>query len=347
MPPNGGVLMPSMKAVQIHRFGAEDVLQYEDIPIPSPDPWEILIKVQATSVNHADLLIRQQGNIHIGLSDLPLILGRELAGIISEVGPNVHEYRPGQRVVAIPSVQTRPAGLPGGKEFSGCYAEYALARPQDTRLLPDDIDTVIGAATGWVSLTAWYALKAAQLKEGERVLIHSGGSGLGVAAIQFAKYLGADVFATAGTSEKCARLLELGADAAINYQQDDFEAEISKRTKGQGVDIVIETVGGQVYVKSLNVLAPGGRLMALGSLSGGATALVQKPSLGRTASRFSITALLMRDPHALEQLDKIFELIRSDRFRVIVDRAFPLADVALAHRYIAERRNFGKVAITI
>ena len=339
--------MPTMKAVQIHRFGAEDVLQYEDIPIPSPDPWEMLIKVDATSVNHADILIRQQGNIHIGESDLPLILGRDLVGTVAAVGANVDEFKSGQRVVAIPALQTRPAGVPGGKEFTGCYAEYALARPQDARPLPEGIDTATAAATGWVSLTAWYALETGRLKEGESVLVQSGGSGLGIMAIQFANLHGAKVFATAGTAEKCARLRALGADAAINYRQDDFEAEVLKLTGGRGVDLVLEMVGGDVFVKSLRALAPGGRLIALGSLSGGATKLVQEPPAGRTTHRFSITALLMKEPRALEQLDKIFELIRAGRVRMIVDRTFPLADVASAHRYISQRRNFGKVVLTV
>src|SRR5262245_57637778 len=107
--------MPNMKAVQIHGFGAEDVLRYEDVPIPSPAPRELLIKMEAASVNHGDLVIRENGNIHIGPKDLPLILGRELAGVVVEVGSSVRNYAPGQRVVALPAVQTRPTGMPGSK----------------------------------------------------------------------------------------------------------------------------------------------------------------------------------------------------------------------------------------
>ena len=339
--------MRSMKAIQIHRFGAEDVCQYEDVAVPEPGPREILIKVEATSVNASDLFIRQHGNIHIGPGDLPLILGRELAGTVAEAGSNVREYAPGQRVVALPSVQTRAAGTPGGKEFTGCCAEYALARPQDARLLPDGIDMVTGAAVPWVTLTAWYVLHFSQLKAGETVLIQSGGSGVGIAAIQFAKQLGATVFTTAGGAEKCARVLALGADAAINYQREDFEAEILRLTDGRGVDVLVETIGGEAYVKSLRVLAPGGRLIALGSLSGGAPSLFKEPPPGRTARRFSITASLLEDPHAVEQLDEIFELIQAGRLKVFVDRVFPLADAALAHRYIAERRSFGKVVLKV
>lgn len=338
--------MQTMKAMQIHRFGAEEVMQLDDVAVPSPGPREMLIKVAATSINHSDLFIRQNGNIHIGLGDLPLILGRELAGTVAEVGSGVTEYAPGQRVVALPAVQTRAAGLPGGKEYTGCYAEYALARPQDTRALPDGIDMVTGAATSWASLTAWYVLAAGRLKEGECVLIQAGGSGIGVMAIQFAKILGARVFTTA-SAEKCPRVVELGADTAIDYRHKDFEAEILRLTEGRGVDVVVETVGGESLDKSLRVLAPGGRLIALGSLSGGARDLPRGLPQGRTAARFSITAFLMEETRAIAQLDRIFELISSGRLKVIVDRVFPLAEAASAHRYIAERRNFGKVVLTL
>ena len=339
--------MPQMKAVQIHRFGGEEVMQMDMVEIPEPGPREMLIKIAASSVNHSDLFIRQNGNIHIGEGDLPLILGRELAGTVVEIGSGVGEYAPGQRVVALPAVQTRAAGLPGGKEYTGCYAEYALARPQDARLLPDGIPMATGAATPWVALTAWYVLAAASLKEGERVFIQAGGSGVGNFAIQFAKLLGARVLTTAGSAEKCARLVELGADAAIDYREKDFAAEVLRLTEGHGVDAVVETIGGEALEKSLHLLAPGGRLIALGSLSGGTRELPKALPQGQKAARFSITAFLMEETRAIAQLDQIFAWLQSGRIKAIVDRVFPLAEAAAAHRYIAERRNFGKVVLTL
>jgi NADPH:quinone reductase len=339
--------MPRMKAVQIHRFGAEDVLQLDDIEIPDPGPREMLIKIAATSVNHSDLFIRQNGNIHIGPGDLPLILGRELAGTVAEIGSEVTEYAPGQRVVALPAVQTRAAGLPGAKEYTGCYAEYALARPQDARPLPESIDMVTGAATSWAALTAWYVLAAAQVKADDRVFVQAGGSGVGTFAVQFAKILGARVLTTAGSADKCSRVLGFGADAAINYREKDFASEVLRLTEGRGVDAAVETIGGEALGKSLGTLAPGGRLIALGSLSGGSRDLPNALPEGRKASRFSITAFLMEETRAALQLDKIFAWIESGRVKVPVDRVFPLADAAAAHRYIAERRNFGKIVLTL
>jgi len=339
--------MPRMKAVQIHRFGAEDVMQLDEVEIPSPEPRQIVIKIAATSINHSDLFIRQNGNIHIGPQDLPLILGRELAGTVVEIGPDVTEFAPGQRVVALPAVQTRATGLPGSKEYTGCYAEYSLARPQDTRRLPDGIDWVSGAATPWAALTAWYVLAAAQVKAGESVLVQAGASGVGTFAVQFAKILGARVFATAGSEEKCSRVGELGAEAVINYRQKDFASELMRLTGGRGVDAVLETVAGEALKKSLRILAPGGRLIALGSLSGGARDLPATLAEGRKAARFSITAFLMQETRAIAQLDKIFEWVQAGQVRVLVDRVFPLAEVAAAHRYIAERQNFGKVVLAL
>jgi NADPH2:quinone reductase len=339
--------MPWMKAVQIHRFGAEDVMQLDEVEIPSPELRQMVIKIAATSINHSDLFIRQNGNIHIGPQDLPLILGRELAGTVVETGPNVTEFAPGQRVVALPAVQTRATGLPGSKEYTGCYAEYSLARPQDARALPDGIDWVTGAATPWAALTAWYVLAAAQVKAGDSVFIQAGASGVGIFAVQFAKILGARVFTTAGSDEKCERVRELGADAAINYRQKDFASELMRLTESRGVNAVVETVGGEALEKSLRVLAPVGRLVALGSLSGGSRSLPTTLPEGRTASRFSITAFLMEETRAIAQLDQIFMWIQTGRVRAVVDRVFPLADVAAAHRYIANRQNFGKIVLTV
>jgi NADPH2:quinone reductase len=339
--------MPRMKAVQIHRFGAEDVMQLDEVEIPSPEPRQMVIKIAATSINHSDLFIRQNGNIHIGPQDLPLILGRELAGTVVEIGPDVTEFAPGQRVAALPAVQTRATGLPGSKEYTGCYAEYSLARPQDTRPLPDGIDWVTGAATPWAALTAWYVLAAAQVKGGDRVFVQAGASGVGTFAVQFAKILGARVFATAGSEEKCSRVGALGAEAVINYRQKDFASELMRLTGGRGVDAVLETVAGEALQKSLRILAPGGRLIALGSLSGGARDLPATLPEGRKATRFSITAFLMEETRAIAQLDKIFGWVQSGQVRVLVDRVFQLAEVAAAHRYIAERQNFGKVVLTL
>jgi NADPH2:quinone reductase len=337
-----------MKAIQVHRFGGEEVLQLDEVPVPSPGGGELLIKVHAASVNHSDLFIRRDGNVHIGPQDLPLIPGRELAGTVVEVGDSVDEFTVGQNVVALPAVQTRAAGTPGGKEYTGCYAEYALARPQDTRLIPDGIDMVVAAAIPWVSLTAWYTMtRAGKLRAGESVLIHAGGSGVGVAGIQLARYIGARVFTTAGSAEKCERARALGAELAINYVEQDFASEILDETRGRGVDVVIDSVGGDVFAKDLHVLAPHGRVIVFGASGGPIPNPLPKLADGRVVRRFSITEFLMADPHAIQQVDEFFRLVVSGDLLVVVDRVFPLADAVAAQRYVEERRNFGKVVLTM
>ena len=323
-----------MKAVRIHKFGDESVLKYEDIPVPEPGAGEVLIKVTATAVNQSDLFIRREGSSHIGPADLPIVLGRELAGTIVGVGPGVSSLREGQRVVAIPGL--------------GGYAEYALSREQDVRPLPNEIDWLVGAAVPWVSLTAWYALiVGGKLTKGERVLIQSGGSGVGVAAIQFANRLEARVLTTTSTSDKCDRALALGAEVAINYAESDFVAEVLRHTGGSGVDVVLDTVGGDVYHKSLKVLAPGGRLISIGRSGGPFPDPPPLPPAGRTAERFSITAHLEERPEDLALLDEIYGWVRTGELHVLVDRVYPLREVAAAHKYIADRRNFGKVVLTL
>jgi NADPH2:quinone reductase len=337
-----------MKAVQIHRFGDEDVLQLDDVAVPAPASGELLIRVHAASVNRSDLFIRRAGNIHIGLQDLPLIPGRELAGVVAAVGDSVTEFAVGDRVIALPAVQTRVAGTPGGKEYSGCYAEFALARPQDTRPIPEGIDMLVAAAVPWVSLTAWYTMThAGRLSDGESVLIHAGGSGVGVAAIQLARTLGATVFTTAGSSLKCRRARELGAAAAINYREEDFAVEILGLTGGRGVNLVIDSIGGSVFDNNLRVLAPGGRIVAFSTTGGPLPNPLPRLTEGRVIRRFSITDFLMSDPHAIEKLDDIFQLVLSGRLQVVIDRVYPLAEAALAQRYVEDRNNFGKVVLTV
>jgi NADPH:quinone reductase-like Zn-dependent oxidoreductase len=250
--------------------------------------------------------------------------------------------------VALPAVQTRAAGTPGGKEYTGCYAEFALARPQDTRPIPEGIHMIVAAAVPWVSLTAWYTLThAGNVRAGETVLIHAGGSGVGVAAIQLARRLGARVLTTAGTREKCARAQALGAEAAINYVDQDFAAEIARLTEGSGVDLVIDPVGGDVFTKSLQLLAPHGRIVNFGATAGPIPDVRPRLSEGRVVRRFSITDFLMARPDAITKLDEIFAWVAAGEMQVVVDRVYPLAQAAEAQRYVENRRNFGKVVLTV
>jgi len=323
-----------MKAVRIHQFGpTEEVLQYEEVPVPQPGTQEILIKVEAASLNRADLGLRR-GTYRVAPEDLPITPGREFAGTVSALGVDARGFEVGQRVLAYL-----------GK---GGYAEYALSKASLVRPIPSGVDSVTAAAVPTTFMTAWFALlEDAKLKSGDTILVQAGSSGVGNAAIQIAKSRGARVITTAGSEEKCQRVLALGADLAINYAAKDFGPEVLSFTAGRGVDVVLEMIGGDVYNKSLQLLASGGRLVSIGGAFG---AIPEPPPAladGRKATRFSITNYLATHPEGLRQLDEFLNLIRAGTFKVIIGRAFPLAEARTAQRYLESRDHFGKVVLVM
>jgi NADPH2:quinone reductase len=322
-----------MKAIRIHQFGpTENVLQYEDVPTPTPSADELLIKTEAASLNRADLGLRR-GSYRVSPDELPIIPGREFAGIVEETGENVSEFKAGQRVVAYT-----------GK---GGYAEYATAKASEVRPVPNGIELATAAAVPTVFLTAWFGLvEDAKLQKDEWLLVQAGSSGVGIAAIQIGKYCGARVIAT--SSERKARKLEhLGADRVIDYATSDFAFEVKRATAHHGVDVLLEMIGGDVYRKSLEVLAPGGRLFSLGGAFGPIPETLPPLSDGRRATRFSITNYLKAHPDDFCQLDSFLRLIKENTFHVVIDKAFPLAEARAAQRYLESRDHFGKIVLTM
>lgn len=323
-----------MKAIRIHRFGAtEEVLQYEEVPVPKPADDELLIRVKAAALNRADLSLRR-GAYRVSPSDLPIIPGREFAGTVVEVGASVQGFRPGDDVLAYP-----------GK---GGYAEYAVSKAAWVVPVPDGVDAVTAAAVPTVFLTAYFAfLEDGKLKSGETVLVQAASSGVGTAALQLAKRLGARVLATAGGEQKCRRVRELGADETIDYTTRDFKSEVLRLTQGRGVDVVLEMIGGEVYQKSLEILAPGGRLVSIGGAFGPIPDAPPALAEGRQASRFSITNYMAAHPEQFKQVSEFLQLIRDGRLRVVVDRTFPLAEARAAQRHLEGRDHFGKVVLAM
>jgi NADPH2:quinone reductase len=323
-----------MKAVRIHKFGStEEVLQYEDVPIPDPKKGEVLIKVEAASLNRADLSLRK-GAYRISPDQLPVVPGRELAGTVQKLGEGVGEFTIGQRVVAYPSL--------------GGYAEYAIAKVGDVRPIPAAVTSTDAAALPTAYLTAWFGLKTdGNLKAGEWLLVQGGSSGVGTAAIQIAKHWGAKVIATTGSEEKARRLRELGADLTIDVSKHDFLPEVMGATGGRGTDVVLEMIGGEVYQKSLQALAPGGRLVSIGGAFGAIPETPPSLTEGRKATRFSITNYLKAKPDDLKELDEILKLVAEKKFKVVVGKTFPLAQTGAAQRYLEGRDHFGKVMLSM
>ena len=323
-----------MKAIRIHKFGpSEDVLQYEDVSVAQPNAGEILIKVEAASLNRADLSLRK-GAYRISPDQLPVIPGRELAGTVEKLGSGVSEFTVGQRVVAYPSL--------------GGYAEYALAKAAEAWPIPAGVTSSQAAALPTAYLTAWFGLRTdGNLKSGEWLLVQGGSSGVGTAAIQIAKHWGAKVIATTGSDEKARRLRQLGADAPIDVSQHDFLPEVMRLTGGRGVDVVLEMIGGEVYQKSLEALAPGGRLVSIGGAFGAIPETPPALTEGRKVMRFSITNYLKAKPEDFKAIDEILKLVSDGKFQVVIGKTFPLAETRAAQRYLEGREHFGKVMLAM
>ena len=323
-----------MKAIRIHEFGpSEDVLKFEDVPVPEPKVGEVLIKVEAASLNRADLGLRK-GTYRIAADALPVIPGREFAGSVTKIGAGVNEFKVGQRVVGYPTL--------------GGYAEYAVAKVDEVRTVPNGVTTAQAAAVPTAFLTAWFGLKTdGALKSGEWLLIQGGSSGVGVAAIQIGKHLGAKVIATSGSEIKCRRLRQLGADATIDVSENDFLPEVMRVTGDRGVDVVLEMIGGEVYQKSLQALAPGGRLVSIGGAFGAIPDPPPALTEGRKATRFSITNYLKAKPEDFKELDIILKLVQEKKFDAGIGKTFPLAETRAAQRYLEGREHFGKVMLSM
>ncbi len=323
-----------MKAVRYHECGEPDVLRWEDVADPRPGPQDLLIAVEAAGVNFADLM-RRSGRYHFK-TEFPAMLGTEAAGTVLETGAGVRDFRPGDRVFC------RTAA-------AGCQAERLVAPVAEFFRMPPGVSFAEAAAIPVIFLTAYHMLKTlAPVRPGETVLVHAAASGVGTAAVQLAKAWGARVFATASSEEKLALARKLGADETIDYTTRDFVDEVMRLTDGVGVDRVLECVGGDVLVKSVTALAPGGRLMIYGRASGALPMLAPDEFFAKNLHVIGLN--IGGKPWTLAMhraaLEDCLEVIAAGRARPVISTVFPMARVADAHRYLADRRTMGKVILT-
>jgi putative PIG3 family NAD(P)H quinone oxidoreductase len=325
-----------MKAITVRQSGGKPVLTWEEVPGVSFGADEVLVDVKATAVNRADLLQARGGYPPPpGASE---ILGLEMAGVIAALGADVTEWQVGDRVCAL---------LPGGG-----YAEQAAVPGQMLLRLPDDWTFAQGAAVPEVWYTAFVNLfLEGDLKAGETVLIHAGASGVGTAAIQLARVAGATVFVTAGHEDKIKRCRELGAAQAINYKEQDFLEKVLAASDGQGVDLIIDPVGGPYLDRNVRALRRFGRLVSIGLLAGGRGELDMGRVLGNRL-RIVGSTLRNRPPAEKIQITRQFEsgfwpLFATGELKPIIDRVFPIQRAQQAHEYVAQDRNVGKVVLEI
>lgn len=324
----------AMKALMVTGFGGTEFLKLQEIAIPSIDDNEVLIKVEKTSVNYADIKSRygKKG------ATLPYIPGLDATGYIEKVGTGVTGLEKGQRVIAFPK--------------NGSYAEYVVAKEALVFPIPDELDFRLAAAAPVVSFLAHRLLHhVAQISEGESVLVHAAAGGVGTTAIQLAKMMGAGlVIGTVGSREKVQVARESGADFVICYEEEDFASKANELTDGKGIDIILDSVSGVVTENSLNCLAPYGRLVHFGNSSGevGKVKTVDLHSSCRSILGFSLGTTRKLRPHLLKDTaSEVIPLLVNGQLKMKVGHEFSLGDVAEAHTLMEQRRNTGKIIINV
>jgi len=320
-----------MRAIRVHQFGGPEVLSYEDIPQPEPRRGEIRLKVEAAGVNFIDIYYRT-GQYK---TSLPLTPGSEAAGIVDAVGSDVAEFRPGDRAAFAMSL--------------GSYAEYVVVPAGKVVPVPDSVDARLAAAVLLQGMTAHYlAIDTYPLHEGDTALIHAAAGGLGLLLVQVAKRRGARVIGTVSTDEKAQLAREAGADDVILYNETDFEPEVKRLTGGKGVDVVYDSVGLTTFEKGLNCLRRRGMMVLCGQASGAVPpldpqVLNAKGSLYLT--RPSLGHYIAERGELLQRAAALFDWMAAGQLKVRVDREFPLADAAEAHRYLEGRQSKGKLLL--
>lgn len=340
-----------MKAVRIHAHGGTEVLILEDIQEPKIKANEILLRVRACALNHLDLFVR--AGIPGMRFTMPHILGSDIAGEVIAAGEICECVQPGWRVLLSPGTSCRqcPQCLAGNDNLCRRYTVFGygrdggdcefLAAPEYAAIrIPDEMSFEDAAAVPLVFLTAWHMLMTrARLQPGEDVLVLGASSGVGSAAVQIARMLQCRVIATAGGEDKLARARALGADYAIDHYRQDIAAEVRRLTERRGVDLVVEHVGAATWQKSLQSLAPGGRLVTCGATTG-FDAQVDLRYL--FSKQWSLLGSFMG---TIGELHQVLRLVFRGTLKPVVDRCYPLAEIRAAHQRIEDRQHFGKVVV--
>ena len=324
-----------MKAIVVEPPGrTADSLRIEELPDPVAGDEEVLLRVHASALNRADMMQRMGG--YPAQHGASAILGLELSGEVIEVGSRVHSLSVGDRVY----------GLSGG----GGYGELATIHESLAMPIPEGMSYHEAASIPEVFFTANTAVRTlGDTKPGERLLVHAGGSGVGIAAIQIGRLIGAEVWTTAGSAEKCERAAELGAQVTINYREESFADVVRERTDGRGVDVILDVIGRDYWESNLQSLGLAGRLVLVG-LMGGAVA---ETNLGLILSkRLRILGTVMRSRPLIDRaaitrdyLEHLEPAIVAGQMKPVIDSVFPLREAAAAHQYMAENRNFGKILL--
>lgn len=339
-----------MKAAMITKFGPPETLKIVDIPRPVPEKSEVLIRVVTIGVNFADIMARV--GVYPNIPKAPFVPGIEVAGIIEEIGAEVNHLKKGDRVVAF----TKQGG----------YAEFVCTSEKNVRPIPDSLSFEDAASIVVTSFTAYHGLVTlANIQPKEKLLLHASAGGVGSIAIQMAKQLGAEVYATASSEKKLEIARSLGADHVMTYGKNDFSEYIKKETSNYGVDVVMDSIGGTIMRRSMKLLAPMGRYVLYGF-----AAVTGKRKISKLkALKEIIAAPLIHPPsiitqnigifgfnlyfldHKVEYLQKassiLFDWIEKKKIRPFIGAKFRLDEIVEAHRFIQSRQSVGKIVINV
>lgn len=335
--PDTKTLPETMRFIDLPSHGGPEVMRLSQAPLPKPAKGEVLVKVEAAGVNRPDVAQRQ--GTYPPPKDASPILGLEIAGEVVALGEGVTEFKLGDKVCALAN--------------GGGYAQYCTVPAGQALPFPKGYDAVKAAALPETFFTVWANLfQMAGLTEGESVLIHGGTSGIGTTAIQLAKAFGAEVYATAGSAEKCEACVKLGAKRAINYREEDFAEVVKAETGGKGVDVVLDMIGAAYFEKNLSALAKDGCLSIIAFLGG---AVAEKVNLTPImVKRLTVTGSTMRPRTADEKrairddlVAEVWPLIESGQLAPVINRVFTLDEVAEAHRLMESSSHIGKIVMRV
>ena len=325
-----------MKCIEISKPGGPEVLVPAERATPSPKPNEILVKVAAAGVNRPD--VAQRAGKYPPPPDASDLPGLEIAGEVAACGADARMWKVGDRVCAL--------------AHGGGYAEYCVVPEVQALPVPKGLSMVEAASLPETCFTVWSNVyDRGRLAPGESLLVQGGSSGIGVTAIQMARAMGNRVFATAGSDEKCAACVKLGADRAINYRTQDFAAEVKAATGGKGVDVVLDMVGGDYVQREISCLAEDGRLVFIAVLGGWKAELVltdiMRKRLTVTGSTLRPRPIAFKGEIARRLREKVWPLIEAGKIKPVIYRTFPLAQAAEAHRLMESSQHIGKIVLEV
>ena len=325
-----------MRVAQITQPGPPEGLQLATRPTPTPGEGEVLIKVAAAGVNRPD--VAQRRGVYPpppGVTDIP---GLEIAGTVVALGAGVTQWKLGEELCALVA--------------GGGYAEYCTAPVPQCLPIPKGLSLIEAASLPETFFTVWVnVFDRARLIAGETFLVQGGSSGIGVTAIQMAKAFGHTVFATAGSDEKCAACVKLGADRAINYKTEDFVELVNRETKGRGVDVVLDMVAGEYLEREVKCLADEGRISVIASL-GGAKSTIFMPDITRkratiTGSTLRARSVAFKGTIAAALREKVWPKIESGAIKPVIFKTFTLEEAADAHTLMESSQHIGKIVLTL